>query len=113
MTEEGGPRRPWSARRDAGGNSPAAEVVIRTSLGRAIWEARARRGWNSMRLASEATAVAARLEPSLGIIFGYQQIHRLERFRATIAIDDPRDPLRYVMRALGLGPDVLAKAVGL
>lgn len=88
-------------------------ITVSTSLGRAIWEARARRGWTSTRLASEATVVAARLEPDLGIVFGYQEMRRLERYRNTIAVDDPSDPLRYVMRVLGLGPEVLAKAVGI
>lgn len=57
--------------------------------------------------------MATKVAPELDLILGYREIWDLERNRCMIKVDDNTEPLAYVFRALGLGIEVLAKAVGL
>lgn len=79
-----------------------------TSLGFTIRARREERGWSLEDLAEEASRIAGAPEISPEAV-GY-----LERARQSFRIDDPREPLPYVLRALGLETgEVVLRALGL
>jgi len=78
-----------------------------STIGTAIRQARKARKWSYVRLAGEAGALPG--APPITEL----QVRNLERGRNTFKIDDPDEPLPWVLRALGLGLDIVGRGLGL
>lgn len=79
-----------------------------TKFGRVIAAARKKKGWSRETLAAEASALAPP-----GLTVSEHTITYIERTRCTVRMDDPTEPFPYIIRALGLGGEVVLRAVGL
>lgn len=78
-----------------------------STIGQAVRQARRKRRWNCGRLAQEAAGFPG--APDIT----ERQVENLERARNTFTVDDPEEPLPWVLRALGLGVEVVAAGLGL
>jgi hypothetical protein len=74
------------------------------TIGQLIREERLRKGWTQDEL-YEAAAQLPGAPESLNIDL-FKRLERRVEFRA----DDPREPLGWACRALGIGPEVVGKA---
>lgn len=77
------------------------------TLGGEIRRALRAKGWTYADLAREAAAVPG--APRLS----QDQMRQICTSRVAFRVDDETEPLPFVMRALGLGPEVLIRAFGL
>jgi transcriptional regulator with XRE-family HTH domain len=78
-----------------------------STIGAAIKQARRAKNWSCGKLADRAGDLPG--APSISEL----QVRALERGRNTFRIDDKSEPLPWVLRALGLGVEVVAKSLGL
>ncbi len=82
------------------------------SLGFRIRQAREARGWNRDQLAEKANALREVACPDAEPLTAWM-IRDVETRRMLLKLNDPRDPMPYVLRAVGLGLRELGEAVGL
>jgi transcriptional regulator with XRE-family HTH domain len=78
-----------------------------STIGAAVRQARKGRRWSCGKLAEKAGELSGAPEIS------ELQIRALEKGRNTFRIDDPNEPLPWVLRALDLGVEVIAKGLGM
>lgn len=77
-----------------------------SSIGAAIRQARKAKKLTCIKLAEKAGALPG--APDITEL----QIRNLEKGRNTFRIDDPEEPLPWVLRALGLGMEVVGRGLG-
>ena len=74
------------------------------------------RGWTRLRLGEAATEIARRLHPNdlpIDYEIDDKTVNSVERSRNTFKTDDPKEPLPYILKALGISGEVVLRAVGL
>lgn len=78
-----------------------------SSVGTAIRNARKARHWSAGKLADRASQLPG--APSISEL----QVRALEKGRNTFKVDDPAEPLPWVMKALGMSIEAVAVGLGL